>query len=76
MEAGEQEKIEHLSKNDQVTFESAVEGDKSQTTFQHIFSTQGNNFNLFLKRKENNQEDRGNFHQYDLLALPPPNIGQ
>lgn len=40
------EEREHLSEKDQVTSESAVEGDKPQTTFHHIWS-QGNDFNLF-----------------------------
>lgn len=34
MEAGEQEKIEHLSKKDQITFESAVE----ETNHRQLFS--------------------------------------
>lgn len=37
LENGRQRRTQYLSKKDQVTFESAVEGNKSQTTFQHIF---------------------------------------
>ena len=38
----------------------------------NVSFTQRNNLNLFFKRKGDNQEERGNFYQYDLLALLPP----
>lgn len=46
--------IEHLSKKDQVTSEFAVEGNKLQTTIQHI-QIQGNNCNLSLEAKKINR---------------------
>lgn len=76
LENGRERRTEYLSTKDQVTFESAVEGNKSQTTISTYLSTQRDNLNLFFKRKGDNQEERGNFYQYDLLALLPPNTEQ
>ena len=52
LEKGRQRRTEYLSKKDQVTFESAVEGNKSQTTFQHIFLPKETILISFLKERE------------------------
>lgn len=52
LENGRERRTEYLSTKDQVTFESAVEGNKSQTTFQHIFHPKGTILISFLKERE------------------------